>query len=162
MLNELVSWMRMQRGTSTLRAMVYIDEMTGYLPPVAMPPSKPPLLTLLKQARAFGLGHDAGDAESRSISTTRRSPNAGTWFLGRLQTERDKARLLDGLEGAQAAAGHGFDRASVDRLLSGTREAHVPSTQRARTGTGAVQDTVDALVSARAARQRRARKARRQ
>ena len=116
-LNELVSWMRAQRGTSTLRAMVYIDEMMGYLPPVAVPPSKPPLLTLLKQARAFGLGmtlatQNPVDLDYKALA------NCGTWFLGRLQTERDKARLLDGLEGAQAAAGHGFDRASVDRLLS--------------------------------------------
>ena len=99
-LNELVSWMRAQRGTSTLRAMVYIDEMMGFLPPVAVPPSKPPLLTLLKQARAFGLGmtlatQNPVDLDYKALA------NAGTWFLGRLQTERDKARLLDGLEGAQ-------------------------------------------------------------
>jgi hypothetical protein len=116
-LNEIVAWMRLQRGTSTLRAMVYIDEMMGYLPPVAAPPSKPPLLTLLKQARAFGLGMTLAtqnpiDLDYKALA------NAGTWFLGRLQTERDKARLLDGLEGAQAAAGHGFDRATTDRLLS--------------------------------------------
>jgi Helicase HerA, central domain len=116
-LNELVSWMRLQRGTSTLRALVYIDEMTGFLPPVAVPPSKPPLLTLLKQARAFGLGltlatQNPVDLDYKALA------NAGTWFLGRLQTERDKARLLDGLESAQAAAGHGFDRATIDRLLS--------------------------------------------
>jgi hypothetical protein len=116
-LNEIVSWMRLQRGTSTLRAMVYIDEIMGYLPPVATPPSKPPLLTLLKQARAFGLGitlatQNPVDLDYKALA------NAGTWFLGRLQTERDKARLLDGLEGAQAAAGQGFDRATTDRLLS--------------------------------------------
>ncbi|MGH9174885.1 MAG: ATP-binding protein, partial [Vicinamibacterales bacterium] len=118
LLNEIVGWMRMQRGTSTLRAMVYIDEMTGFLPPVAMPPSKPPLLTLLKQARAFGLGmtlatQNPVDLDYKALS------NAGTWFLGRLQTERDKARLLDGLEGANLASGHGFDRATTDRILSG-------------------------------------------
>ena len=117
-LNEVVSWMRVQRGTSTLRAMVYIDEMMGYLPPVAMPASKPPLLTLLKQARAFGLGmtlatQNPVDLDYKALS------NAGTWFLGRLQTERDKARVLDGLEGANAASGHGFDRATTDRTLSG-------------------------------------------
>jgi hypothetical protein len=116
-LNELVSWMRAQRGTSTLRAMVYIDEMTGFLPPVAMPPSKPPLLTLLKQARAFGLGmtlatQNPVDLDYKALA------NAGTWFIGRLQTERDKGRLLDGLEGAQAASGHGFDRQTTDKVLS--------------------------------------------
>jgi hypothetical protein len=117
LLNELVAWMRMQRGTSTLRAMLYIDEIAGYLPPVAMPPSKPPLLTLLKQARAFGLGvtlatQNPVDLDYKALA------NAGTWFLGRLQTERDKTRLLDGLEGAQAAAGHGFDRTTTDKMLS--------------------------------------------
>ena len=118
LLNELVAWMRAQRGTSTLRALIYIDEVMGYLPPVAMPPSKPPLLTLLKQARAFGLGitlatQNPVDLDYKALS------NAGTWFLGRLQTERDKARLLDGLEGANVASGHGFDRAATDRILSG-------------------------------------------
>ena len=118
LLNEVVSWMRVQRGTSTLRAMIYIDEMMGYLPPVAVPASKPPLLTLLKQARAFGLGmtlatQNPVDLDYKALS------NAGTWFLGRLQTERDKARVLDGLEGANAASGHGFDRATTDRTLSG-------------------------------------------
>ena len=117
LLNEVVTWMRAQRGTSTLRAMIYIDEMMGYLPPVAMPASKPPLLTLLKQARAFGLGmtlatQNPVDLDYKALS------NAGTWFLGRLQTERDKARVLDGLEGANAASGHGFDRATTDRTLS--------------------------------------------
>ena len=116
-LSELVSWMRAQRGSSALRAMVYIDEMTGFLPPVAMPPSKPPLLTLLKQARAFGVGmtlatQNPVDLDYKALA------NAGTWFIGRLQTERDKGRLLDGLEGAQAASGHGFDRATTDRVLS--------------------------------------------
>jgi uncharacterized protein DUF87 len=118
LLNEVVAWMRLQRGTSTLRAILYIDEMMGYLPPVAMPASKPPLLVLLKQARAFGLGltlatQNPVDLDYKALA------NAGTWFLGRLQTERDKARLLDGLEGANAASGQGFDRETTDRLLSG-------------------------------------------
>src|SRR5688572_1409880 len=117
LLNEIVSWMRSQRGTSTLRALVYFDEIFGFLPPVANPPSKPPLLTLLKQARAFGLGIVAAtqnpvDLDYKALS------NAGTWMLGRLQTERDKARVLDGLEGASSTAGASFDRAEIDRLLS--------------------------------------------
>src|SRR5687767_3853513 len=117
LLNEIVSWMRSQRGTSSLRALVYFDEIVGFLPPVANPPSKPPLLTLLKQARAFGLGvvvatQNPVDLDYKALS------NAGTWMLGRLQTERDKARVLDGLEGAAAAAGSGFDRASLDKMLS--------------------------------------------
>jgi hypothetical protein len=117
LLNEIVSWMRSQRGTSSLRALVYFDEIVGFLPPVANPPSKPPLLTLLKQARAFGLGivvatQNPVDLDYKALS------NAGTWMLGRLQTERDKARVLDGLEGAAGTAGSAFDRAEIDRLLS--------------------------------------------
>ena len=118
LLNEIVGWMRSQRGTSSLRAMVYFDEIFGFLPPVANPPSKAPLLKLLKQARAFGLGvvvatQNPVDLDYKALS------NAGTWMLGRLQTERDKARVLDGLEGAADTSGAGFDRADMDRLLSG-------------------------------------------
>ena len=117
LLNEILSWMRSQRGTSSLRAVVYFDEIFGFLPPVANPPSKPPLMTLLKQARAFGLGIVAAtqnpvDLDYKGLS------NAGTWMLGRLQTDRDKARVLDGLEGAAGTAGAAFDRAELDRLLS--------------------------------------------
>ncbi|HKO92292.1 MAG TPA: hypothetical protein VJU61_14110, partial [Polyangiaceae bacterium] len=117
LLNELVGWMRSQRGTSSLRALVYFDEIFGFLPPVANPPSKSPLLTLLKQARAFGLGlavatQNPVDLDYKALA------NAGTWMLGRLQTDRDKARVLDGLEGAAGSAGTGFDRAKLDELLS--------------------------------------------
>ena len=117
LLNEIVSWMRSQRGTSSLRAVVYFDEIFGFLPPVANPPSKRPLMTLLKQARAFGLGVVAAtqnpvDLDYKALA------NAGTWMLGRLQTERDKARVLDGLEGAAGTAGASFDRAGFDKLLS--------------------------------------------
>ena len=114
LLNEIVGWMRRQSGTSSLRAIVYMDEIAGYFPPVANPPSKAPLLTLLKQARAFGIGivlasQNTVDLDYKGLG------NAGTWFLGRLQTERDKARVLDGLEGASAG---GLDRESADRTLS--------------------------------------------
>jgi hypothetical protein len=118
LLNEVVAWMRTQSGTSSLRALLYMDEVFGYLPPTANPPSKTPMLTLLKQARAFGVGcvlatQNPVDLDYKALS------NAGTWFLGRLQTERDKARVLDGLEGASAAAGAAFDRARIDATLSG-------------------------------------------
>ncbi|MCO8121574.1 ATP-binding protein [Stieleria sp. TO1_6] len=118
LLNELVAWMRRQSGTSSLRAMFYMDEVAGYFPPVAKPPSKPPMLTLLKQARAFGLGvtlatQNPVDLDYKGLS------NIGTWFLGRLQTERDKARVLEGLEGAAGQAGQSFDRAEMDQMLSG-------------------------------------------
>ena len=116
LLNEIVGWMRSQRGTSSLRALIYFDEIFGFLPPVANPPSKKPLLTILKQARAFGLGlvvatQNPVDLDYKALA------NAGTWMLGRLQTERDKARVLDGLEGA--ASGSSLDRSRIDHLLSG-------------------------------------------
>ena len=116
-LNELLAWMRNQEGTPSLRALFYMDEIFGYFPPVANPPSKPPMLTLLKQARAYGLGlvlatQNPVDLDYRGLA------NCGTWFLGRLQTQQDKARVLDGLQGAAAEAGTGIDRAGLDRMLS--------------------------------------------
>ncbi len=118
LLNEIVAWVRSQSGTSSLRALLYMDEIFGYFPPSANPPSKLPMLTLLKQARAHGLGlvlatQNPVDLDYKGLS------NAGTWFLGRLQTERDKARVLDGLEGSAASASGGFDRARIDSILSG-------------------------------------------
>ena len=117
-LNEMISWMRQQSGTSNLRALLYMDEIFGYFPPSANPPSKAPMLTLLKQARAFGLGcilatQNPVDLDYKGLG------NTGTWFIGRLQTERDKMRVLDGLEGASAAAGQAFSRAEIDLALSG-------------------------------------------
>ncbi len=118
LLNEVVAWMRNQPGTSSLRALLYMDEVFGFFPPVANPPSKTPMLTLLKQARAYGLGvvlatQNPVDLDYKGLS------NAGTWFLGRLQTERDKERVLDGLAGATAAAGTTFDRKKTETILSG-------------------------------------------
>ena len=118
LLNEVIAWMRSQPGTSSLRALLYMDEVFGYFPPTANPPSKTPMLTLLKQARAFGLGvvlatQNPVDLDYKGLS------NCGTWWIGRLQTERDKARVLDGLEGAATAAGHGFNRSEMDTLISG-------------------------------------------
>jgi hypothetical protein len=116
LLNEILGWMRTQPGTSSLRAILYMDEIFGYFPPVGNPPSKTPLLTLLKQARAFGLGvvlstQNPVDLDYKGLA------NTGTWFIGRLQTERDKARVLEGLEGA--AAGSGFDRSRMEEILAG-------------------------------------------
>lgn len=117
-LTKLISWMRKQSGTSSLRAIFYMDELFGYLPPVANPPSKGPLLTLLKQARAFGLGlvlatQNPVDLDYKALG------NTGTWFIGRLQTERDKLRVLDGLEGAASSVGSAFNRSEMDELISG-------------------------------------------
>lgn len=117
LLNQMLAWMRAQSGTSSLRALLYMDEIFGYFPPIANPPSKTPLLTLLKQARAFGLGvvlatQNPVDIDYKGLA------NIGTWFIGRLQTERDKARILEGLEGAAAAQGGRFNRGEMDQLLS--------------------------------------------
>ncbi|GMV25601.1 MAG: hypothetical protein AMXMBFR58_16320 [Phycisphaerae bacterium] len=114
LLNQVLGWVRAQPGTTSLRALVYMDEIAGYFPPVAQPPSKRPLLTLMKQARAQGVGvvlatQNPVDLDYKGLS------NAGTWFIGRLQTDRDKQRVLDGLEGASPA---GMDRAAMDRVLS--------------------------------------------
>ena len=118
LLNQVLGWMRQQPGTTSLRAIVYMDEIAGYLPPVANPASKAPMLTLLKQARAFGVGmvlatQNPVDLDYKALS------NAGTWFIGRLQTERDQARVLDGLEGAMSAAGGAFDRGRLQQIIGG-------------------------------------------
>lgn len=116
LLNDLIAWMRSQQGTSSLRAILYMDEIFGYMPPVANPPTKRLLLTLLKQARAYGLGlvlatQNPVDLDYKGLS------NTGTWFIGRLQTERDKARVMEGLEGA--SEGGKFDRQKMERTLAG-------------------------------------------
>ncbi len=118
LLSQMVGWMRAQSGTTSLRALLYMDEIFGYFPPVANPPSKLPLMTLLKQARAFGLGvvlatQNPVDLDYKGLA------NTGTWFIGRLQTERDKARVLEGLEGASAGAGKKFDRGRMEQILAG-------------------------------------------
>jgi hypothetical protein len=120
LLNEVIAWMRTQAGTASLRALLYMDEVFGYFPPTANPPSKSAMLTLLKQARAYGLGvvlatQNPVDLDYKGLS------NTGTWFLGRLQTERDKLRVMDGLEGVSATAGAHFDRKDVERTLSGLK-----------------------------------------
>jgi len=118
LLSQMVGWMRAQSGTTSLRALLYMDEIFGYFPPVANPPSKQPLLTLLKQARAFGLGvvlatQNPVDLDYKGLA------NTGTWFIGRLQTERDKARVLEGLEGASSTAGKRFDKGRMEQILAG-------------------------------------------
>jgi hypothetical protein len=114
LLSKLVTWMRRQSGTTDLRALLYMDEVAGYLPPTANPPTKKPIMLLMKQARAFGLGvvlstQNPVDVDYKALS------NAGTWMVGRLQTERDKARLLEGMS---SAAG-GVDVGEVDATISG-------------------------------------------
>jgi hypothetical protein len=113
LLSAVETWMRTQSGSPSLRALLYMDEIYGYLPPSRNPPSKQPILRMLKQARAFGLGlllatQNPVDVDYKALS------NAGTWFIGKLQTEQDKNRLLDGLE---SAAG-GISRMVFDKLIS--------------------------------------------
>ncbi len=108
------AWMRSQSGVKSLRAILYFDEIFGYLPPTANPPSKQPMLRMLKQARAFGVGlvlvtQNPVDIDYKALS------NTGSWFIGKLQTDQDKQRLLDGLEGAVAG---NLNRAAYDRLIS--------------------------------------------
>ncbi len=113
LLSAVETWMRTQAGSSTLRAIVYMDEIFGYIPPTANPPSKQTMLRMLKQARAFGVGmllatQNPVDVDYKGLS------NTGTWIIGKLQTDQDKQRLLDGLEGA---AGSGT-RSKLDKLIS--------------------------------------------
>jgi hypothetical protein len=115
LLTAVESWMRTQTGATSLRALLYMDEIFGYLPPTEIPPSKQPLLRMLKQARAFGLGlllatQNPVDIDYKALS------NAGTWFIGKLQTERDKLRLLDGLESAASGT---LNRGTLDKMISG-------------------------------------------
>ena len=112
-LSKVVTWMRKQAGTPELRALIYMDEVFGYVPPTAMPPSKKPILTILKQARAFGVGlvlatQNPVDVDYKALS------NAGTWMVGRLQTERDKDRLLEGM----SAASGGANKEELSNIIS--------------------------------------------
>jgi hypothetical protein len=116
LLENMVTWVRRQAGTTSLRAVLYFDEIFGFLPPIAEPPSKRPLLTLLKQARAIGLGvvlvsQNPVDLDYKALT------NAGTWFIGKLQAERDKDRVLQGLKGAITAAGGSGDKVDYNALL---------------------------------------------
>ena len=111
--SAIETWMRTQSGTSDLRALIYFDEIVGYLPPVANPPSKPIILRMLKQARAFGVGlvlstQNPIDLDYKALS------NAGTWIIGKLQTDQDKQRLLDGLTNVSGT----FDRPYFDNTIS--------------------------------------------
>jgi DNA helicase HerA-like ATPase len=115
LLDKVKTWMRQQPGTTELRALVYMDEIFGYFPPhPANPPTKRPLLTLLKQARSQGVGvvlatQNPVDIDYKGLA------NMGTWMVGKLQTDQDRARLRDGLLGA------GVDAKALDRLLDATR-----------------------------------------
>ncbi|HZK41395.1 MAG TPA: DUF87 domain-containing protein, partial [Clostridia bacterium] len=118
LLNRMIAWMRTEQGTASLRALFYMDEVFGYFPPVANPPAKKPLLTLLKTARAYGLGlvlatQNPGDIDYKGLS------NVGTWFVGRLTTERDRMRLLEGMADESI---EGISRADLGRLIAGLKQ----------------------------------------
>ena len=114
LLNQMVSWMRRQEGTSSLKALLYMDEIFGYFPPSSNPPSKQPMLTLLKQARSFGVGiilstQNPVDIDYKGLA------NIGTWFIGRLQTKQDKEKVIDGLSSASEGK---IDKNEIENLLS--------------------------------------------
>ena len=125
-----------------------MDEIFGYFPPVANPPSKKPLLTLLKQARAFGVGvvlatQNPVDLDYKGLA------NTGTWFIGRLQTERDKARVLEGLEGAARSPARSSIAANMEQILAGLGNRVFLHEQRPRGRARAVPDALDAVLPAR-------------
>jgi hypothetical protein len=151
LLNQMVGWMRTQSGTTSLRALLYMDEIFGFFPPVANPPSKTPLLTLLKQARAFGVGvvlatQNPVDLDYKGLS------NTGTWLIGRLQTERDKARVLDGLDGGHRGPGLRPRGARAHPLRA--LDPRLPDEQRARGSPGRVREPLGDVLPARAAHAR--------
>ncbi len=118
LLNKIVTWMRRQPGTGKLRCLVYMDEIFGYFPPVANPPTKKPLLTLLKQARAYGVGvllatQNPVDLDYRGLA------NIGFWAIGRLQTTQDQDRVKEGVQGALEDAGSTFD---FDSMIAGVQK----------------------------------------
>jgi hypothetical protein len=121
LLQAVRTWLRGESGSSSLRAILYFDELFGYMPPHPLnPPSKEPLLALLKQARAYGLGlmlttQNPVDLDYKGLT------NAGTWFIGKLQTARDKARLMEGLESVTAEAGGSLSSQYLDKLISSLR-----------------------------------------
>ncbi|MCC6621900.1 MAG: ATP-binding protein [Deltaproteobacteria bacterium] len=118
LLERIIAWMRAQPGSGDLRALLYMDEVFGYLPPhPANPPTKRPLMTLMKQARAFGLGvvlatQNPVDVDYKALT------NAGTWLIGKLQTDQDKERVLDGLMSASAAGTSASTRGDISKMIS--------------------------------------------
>ena len=144
---NLLTWMRKQSGTTSLRALFYFDEIFGYFPPTAEPPSKRPLLTLLKQARAFGLGivlvtQNPVDLDYKGLT------NAGTWFIGKLQAERDKERVLSGLKGALSGGRQGR-RGGLRHADHPAGQPRLPHAQRPRRRPGGLQHALGHELSAR-------------
>jgi hypothetical protein len=114
LLNRYIAWMRRQSGTSALKTLLYMDEIFGFFPPSKNPPSKEPMLLLLKQARAFGVGvvlstQNPVDLDYKGLS------NIGTWFIGRLQTSQDIDRVIDGLDGK---IGGSYSKSEIKSLLT--------------------------------------------
>ena len=151
LLSQVRGWLRRQRGAATLRAMLYFDEIFGYCPPYPKnPPSKVPLLALIKQARAMGLGvvlatQNPVDLDYKGLA------NIGAWFVGRLRTERDKARVLDGLESAATESGSGIDRDEIEQAAGQSAAARVCAFRRARRAAHRVQEPPGDELLARAA-----------
>jgi hypothetical protein len=111
LLGRIATWMRHQPGSRDLRALLFIDEAYGIAPPVSNPPTKKPLLTLIKQGRAFGLGivlatQNPSDLDYKALAT-------GIWAVGRLQTEQDRSYIAGALSSA-----HGGDCRQIDQALA--------------------------------------------
>ena len=141
LLSKVVTWMRSLPGATDLRALIYMDEVFGFVPPTANPPSKKPILTILKQARAYGVGmvlstQNPVDLDYKAMS------NAGTWMVGTLQTERDKARILEALESA------GRDMKAIDEMISGLGKTPVPAAQHSRGRAVRFLDSLGHVLSA--------------
>jgi len=118
LLNKYIAWMRRGSGTSALKALLYMDEIYGYFPPSKNPPSKEPMMLLLKQARAFGTGvilstQNPVDLDYKGLS------NIGTWFIGRLQTSQDIERVIDGLGGKVGAS---YSKSEIKDLLANLKK----------------------------------------
>ena len=118
LLNKYIAWMRRQSGTSALKTLLYMDEIYGFFPPSKNPPSKEPMLLLLKQARAFGVGvvlstQNPVDLDYKGLS------NIGTWFIGRLQTSQDIERVIDGLGGK---VGSSYSKSEIKALLANLKK----------------------------------------
>lgn len=122
LLNDIVDWIRKQPGATDLKYLFYMDEIYGYLPPYPQnPPSKNPLMILMKQARAFGLGvvlvtQNPKDIDYKALT------NTGTWFIGKLQAETDRERVMEGLRGILDASGDSLDATEINNLLSSLKK----------------------------------------
>ncbi|MCP4147420.1 MAG: ATP-binding protein, partial [bacterium] len=118
LLNEILYWIRTQPGSGNLKYLLYMDEIFGYLPPYPQnPPSKTPLLLMLKQARAFGLGLVLATQNPKDIDY-KALTNMGTWFIGKLQADGDRERILEGLLGITMKSGKTVGKKQLKEIMT--------------------------------------------